>query len=305
MPLHRRRRALPSALLALALATGCAAAPPRRRLADPRRDPRRRATPAAEPARPPPSLHCPPLLRGIDLTPAQVEEALRINADLRERRIRSQGAGHRVPGAPWPAPPEEVQGASTPFVEMDAARVVRQGEELRSLRARHRPAGAPPAHPGASAARCRIASFGGSTTGRSAERRNASRTKDLGPALDLSTVQMMSMLVKAGVLWTSYADQVEPWRVKYHAAILDFARDDFDVAQGPRRRRAPRRARPATSCGRACASSSPCSSRRSARRSATSSTTSSTSRSRARPRRPRRGRGSGIAADAPVHDGGP
>jgi hypothetical protein len=41
------------------------------------------------------------------------------------------------------------------------------------------------------------------------------------------------MLVKAGVLWNSYADRAEPWRVHYRAAITRFARDDFDAHGEP------------------------------------------------------------------------
>jgi hypothetical protein len=40
---------------------------------------------------------------------------------------------------------------------------------------------------------------------------------------------MMSVLAKAGVLWSSFADRAEPWRLHYRTAIADFARDDFDV----------------------------------------------------------------------------
>src|SRR5262249_49649443 len=65
------------------------------------------------------------------------------------------------------------------------------------------------------------------------ERKNASRTRDLGPALDLSTWQLMQMLVKAGVLWNEFADRAEPWRSKYRAAIVDFAKDDYDVHAQP------------------------------------------------------------------------
>jgi hypothetical protein len=65
------------------------------------------------------------------------------------------------------------------------------------------------------------------------ERRNSQRTRELGPILELSTLQMMQMLVKAGVLWATFADRAEPWRDHYRAAITNFARDDFDAHKEP------------------------------------------------------------------------
>jgi hypothetical protein len=41
------------------------------------------------------------------------------------------------------------------------------------------------------------------------------------------------MLVKAGVLWANFADRAEPWRVHYRAAVVNFARDDFDAHKEP------------------------------------------------------------------------
>ena len=154
---------------------------------------------------------------------------LRINADLESTAVPLRGAadefGRSVAGAA-----RQCKG-DTPFMEMDAARLVREGEELRGpvIDAIQR------VHRVLTPAQRRTVSDrlveGDDWAKR--ERRNASRTRDLGPALDLSTMQMMSMLVKAGVLWTSFADRAEPWRVHYRAAITDFARDDFDAHKEP------------------------------------------------------------------------
>jgi hypothetical protein len=171
----------------------------------------------------------PPLLRGIDLTPAQVDQVVRIDADVQrsvEPFVSAVSDYERsVAGAVRKCKGE------TPFVESDAARVVRVGEELRvpALDAVQK------VHRLLTPAQRRKVS-GRLIEGDDAakrEKRNSARTRDLGPTLDLSTTQTMSMLLKAAVLWTWFADRVEPWRVKYHAAITHFADDDFDVHAEP------------------------------------------------------------------------
>ena len=217
MPLHRRYGAVPVALLALGLATACAATPAPQVASSP--------PPAAAPAGP----ELPPLLRDLELTPAQMDEVLRINADLERTaepfRDAARELGHSVAGAV-----RQCKGA-TPFMDLDAERVVREGEELRGpmlsgVQRVHRLL--------TPAQRRKVADrlLEGDDQAKR-ERSNSSRTRELGPALDLSTMQLMSMLVKAGVLWTSFADRVEPWRVRYHVAITNFAGDDFDVQHEP------------------------------------------------------------------------
>lgn len=221
MLIHRPRRL---AVLALAVAAGCAGAPP------PPATPPPEAAPTAAAAAPVAGgAELPPLLRGLDLTPAQMEEALRINADLENATQPVTSAaiafGRSVAGAA-----RGCKGAS-PFMETDAERVVREGEEVRGtvLDAVQR------VHRLLTPAQRRKVSDrlveGDDKAKR--ERRNSSRTRELGPALDLSAMQIMSMLMKAGVLWTTFADRIEPWRVQYHTAIVDFARDDFDVHREP------------------------------------------------------------------------
>ena len=119
----------------------------------------------------------------------------------------------------------------SPFIDADAARVVREGEELRgpvldAVQKFHKLL--TPAQRRTLSARL----VEGDDWAKR-ERRNSKRTRDLGPALDLSTLQLMSVLVKAGELWSSFADRAEPWRVHYRTAITDFARDDFDVHKEP------------------------------------------------------------------------
>ena len=177
----------------------------------------------------PGAAELPPLLRDLDLTPAQVDEAVRINAELERAAESVVGAanefGRSVAGAA-----RKCKG-DTPFMQVDAERVIRGGEEMRpqvldAIQRVHRLL--------TPAQRRKVSERlveGDDSAKR--ERRNASRTRDLGPVLDLSTMQVMQMLVKAGVLWSTFADKAEPWRVHYHAAILDFARDDFDAHHEP------------------------------------------------------------------------
>jgi len=222
MPLHRRYRAVPAALLALGLATSCAATP-----APPTASPPAAAAGVAAAAPAGPEL--PPLLRDLELTPAQMDEVLRINADLERTaepfRDAAKELGHSVAGAV-----RQCKGG-TPFMDLDAERVVREGEELRGPLL----SGLQRVHGLLTPAQRRKVSdrlLEGDDQAKR-ERRNSARTRELGPALDLSTMQLMSMLVKAGVLWTSFADRVEPWRVRYHVAITNFAGDDFDVHHEP------------------------------------------------------------------------
>ncbi len=221
MPLHRRYGAVPFALLALGLAAACA------------------TTPAPQAASPPPAVtagaaapagpELPPLLRDLELTPAQMDEVLRVNADLERTaeplRDAARELGHSVAGAVRQCK------AGTPFMDFDGERVVREGEELRGpllsgIQRVHRLL--------TPAQRRKVADrlLEGDDQAKR-ERSNSSRTRELGPALDLSTMQLMSMLVKAAVLWTSFADRVEPWRVRYHVAISNFAREDFDLQHEP------------------------------------------------------------------------
>jgi hypothetical protein len=119
----------------------------------------------------------------------------------------------------------------SPFIEADAGRVIREGDEMRArvldtVQRVHRLL--------TPAQRKKVSDRlveGDDWAKR--ERRNSQRTRELGPVLELSTMQMMSLLVKAGVLWTNFADRAEPWRVHYRAAIIDFARDDFDAHHEP------------------------------------------------------------------------
>jgi hypothetical protein len=165
----------------------------------------------------------------MDLTEAQRADVLRLYADLETSAEPFAGAvaelGHSMAGAV-----RQCKG-TTPFMEMDGERVVRQGEDLRPgvLEAAQR------LHKMLTPAqRKRLSDHlveGDNWAKR--ERRNASRTRDLGPILDLSTMQLMQMLVKAGVLWSSFADKADPWRQRYRTAITNFARDDFDVHAEP------------------------------------------------------------------------
>ena len=218
VPPDHRLGAVSLTLVALALATGCASAPPPPA-----------APPLAAAAAPAPGAALPPLLRDLDMTPAQEAEALRINADLVSSAESLAGAaddlGRSVAGAV-----RKCKGDS-PFMDADAARLVREGEEVRgpvidAVQRFHRLL--TPAQRRKLSARL----VEGDDWAKR-ERRNASRTRDLGPALDLSTMQLMKMLVKAGVLWTSFADKAEPWRGHYRAAIANFARDDFDARREP------------------------------------------------------------------------
>jgi hypothetical protein len=225
----RRRRAAPAALLALAVAAGCATTPPPA-AAPPAAPttPAPTATPQAVPA-PPAGAELPPLLHDLDLTPAQEAEIWRLDAELEGSAApfvdAANDLGRSVAGAA-----RQCKGDS-PFVDQDAARVIREGEAMRGpvvdgVQRLHRLL--------TPAQRKKVSDRlveGDDWAKR--ERRNASRTRDLGPALDLSTMQVMQMLVKAGVLWATFADKAEPWRVQYRAAITDFARDDFDAHKEP------------------------------------------------------------------------
>lgn len=217
-------RPLPFVLLFVSLA-GCAATP------TPPVTPPPMATGTAAPAAAAPAAgpELPPLLRGIGLTPEQVEAVIRINADLESKAepfVSSVNElGHSVAGAA-----RQCKG-DTPFIETDAARVVREGEDVRKpvLDAVQR------VHHVLTPAQRRIVSerLVESDDWAKRERRNSSRTRELGPALDLSTMQLVKMLVKAGVLWSSFADRAEPWRNHYRTAITNFAREDFDVHHEP------------------------------------------------------------------------
>ena len=219
-----------AALTALAIGVGCAGAPRSPVAPQPlaaTAPPAASATAAAAPA--PGEAELPPSLRDLGLTPAQVHEAVRISADLESTAEPFVGAvtefGHSVAGAA-----RQCKG-ETPFMQMDAARVIREGDELRgpvlsALQRVHRLL--------TPEQRRRLSDRlveGDDRAKR--ERRNASRTRDLGPILDLSTMQVMSMLVKAGVLWSTFADRAEPWRVHYREAVTHFVRDDFNVHDEP------------------------------------------------------------------------
>jgi Spy/CpxP family protein refolding chaperone len=200
--------------------------------------------PAAAPSAPPPATAAPvaatapsdprdellpPTLRDLDLTEAQRADILRTYADLESSAEPFASAvaeyGRSMAGAV-----RQCKG-TTPFMEMDGERLVRQGEDLRGPlldAAQHLHRVLTPAQ------RKKLSDRlveGDDWAKR--ERRNAARTKDLGPMLDLSTMQVMQMLVKAGVLWSSFADKADPWRVRYRTAITNFARDDFDVHAEP------------------------------------------------------------------------
>lgn len=218
-----RLRAIPLALAALHLAIGCAAAPP---------------PPPAAPPPPPASagapshsngVELPPLLQGLDLTPQQELEIWRINTDYANAAELFVGAANDLA--------HSVAGAATackgdsPFIEQDAARVVRLGEEMRgptieAAQRFHRLL--TPAQRKKLSARL----VEGDDWAKR-ERRNASRTRDLGAALDLTGTQVMKMLLKAASLWATFAEKAEPWRVHYRTAITNFARDDFDAKSEP------------------------------------------------------------------------
>ncbi|MFT3763965.1 MAG: Spy/CpxP family protein refolding chaperone [Minicystis sp.] len=204
--------------LLLVLVTGCAASssPP----------PPSPSQPAAAPApKESAASELPPVLRDLDLTPAQEAEILKIRADLQrdlEPLMRAAGdLGRSVAGAA-----RQCKG-DTPFVEADAARLVRMGEEVRgdvldAVQRFHRLL--TPAQRRKLSDRLLEADDWAKR-----ERRNESRSRSLAPALDLSMMQTMAMLVKARVLWSTFADRAEPWRLHYETAIAHFARDDFDA----------------------------------------------------------------------------
>lgn len=209
-------------LLSLALG-GCAATPPPASAPPPSPS----AAPASAGANDPNEL--PPALRDLDITPAQQAEIARIRVDLTRNAEPLVSAasemGRSVAGAA-----RQCKG-DTPFVEADAARVIRAGEELRgdvldAVQKLHKVL--------TPAQRQKLSTrlLEGDEWAKR-ERRNESRTKTLGPALDLSFSQTMQMLVKARVLWTTFADKAEPWRAHYKAAVANFARDDFDARREP------------------------------------------------------------------------
>src|SRR5262249_26115166 len=116
--LHRSRPALVLALLAPALVPACATTPP-----PPPAPPSVTAEPGAPatPAAPSPDeAALPPLLRELELTPAQMEAVLKLNDDLDrdgEGFLSAADAlGRSVAGAA-----RQCKG-ETPFVEMDASR---------------------------------------------------------------------------------------------------------------------------------------------------------------------------------------
>lgn len=206
-------------LLLLAFAGGCATALPPAPTPPP--------PPSAAPASAANDL--PPVLHDLDLTPAQVEEIRRIRADLvrdAEPLVRAAGEmGRSVAGAA-----RRCKG-DTPFVEADAARVIRAGEDMRgdvldAVNRFHRLL--------TPAQRQKLSTrlLEGDEWAKR-ERRNGSRTRTLAPALDLSFSQTMQMLVKARVLWTSFADKAEPWRAHYRTAVANFPRADFDAHKEP------------------------------------------------------------------------
>jgi Spy/CpxP family protein refolding chaperone len=217
------RGAVPAAVLAAVLAAGCASTPP---------------PPPATPPPPPPALgtpptsdkvELPPSLQGLDLTPAQQEEIFRIGAELEREGATVVSAamdfGHSVAGAA-----RQCKG-ETPFVEADAARVVRVSEEMRepvvtAVQRLHR------LLTPEQRKKLSVRLLEGNDAARR-ERRNESRTRSLGPQLDLTTMQMVTMLVKARALWGQYADRAEPWRLHYETAAEHFARADFDAHSEP------------------------------------------------------------------------
>ncbi|APR85953.1 Hypothetical protein A7982_11302 [Minicystis rosea] len=171
----------------------------------------------------------PPALRELALTPEQEAEVRRIRADLVRASEPIVGAandlGHSVAGAA-----RQCKGES-PFVDSDGARLVRMGEDVRgdvidAVQRFHRLL--TPAQRRKLSARL----LEGDDWARR-ERRNESRSRDLAPALDLSVMQTMAMLVKARVLWSTFADRAEPWRVHYKTAVEHFARDDFEARKEP------------------------------------------------------------------------
>ena len=226
---HRRRS---GALLALAFGAGCAGVPHPLVASQPlgvAEPPAASATAEAPSAPSPAEAALPPSLRDLDLSPAQVDAVLRIYADLESTAEPFVGAANEL-GRSVAGAARQCKG-DTPFIHMDAARVIREGEAMRgpvldAIQRVHRLL--------TPAQRKRLSDRlveGDDWAKR--ERRNPSRTRDLGPVLDLSTMQLMSMLVKAGVLWSNYADRAEPWRVHYRVGIIHFARDDFDARGEP------------------------------------------------------------------------
>jgi hypothetical protein len=220
------------ALLALAFAAGCAAAPHPPIASQPlaEAEPAAASATAEAPAAPSPAeAALPPSMRELGLSAAQVDAVLRVYADLESTAEPFVGAANEL-GRSIAGAARQCKG-ETPFIRMDAARVIREGEAMRAplldaIQQVHRLL--------TPAQRKKLSDRlveGDDWAKR--ERRNSSRTRDLGPALDLSTMQVMSMLVKAGVLWSNYADRTDPWRVHYRAAITRFARDDFDAHGEP------------------------------------------------------------------------
>jgi len=207
----------------LVLATGCATVPTQPPTPPSQETPAASAPGTAEPD------ELPPIMHGIDLTPKQIEDVIAMRADLRSKASAAVDAaldfGHSVAGA------ARLCKGDTPFMETDASRVVREGEEMREpiLDA------AQMLHKLLTPAQRKKLSdrlIDGDDWAKR-ERRNSSRTRDLGPAIDLSTMQMVQMLMKAAVLWSNFADKSDPWRVHYRTAITNFARDDFDVHNEP------------------------------------------------------------------------
>lgn len=220
------RRAIHAALLSVAFAAGCTATPPP---APPPVSRAPSALPSAAPAAAQDEDDIPPVLRGLDPTPAQVEETWRIKEDLDRAAEPFAGAVAEMMRSAAGAV-RKCQGDS-PFIESDGARVVRMGEDLRGpvldgvQRLHHL---LTPAQRAKLSQRLMETDDWGKR-----ERRNDARTRALGPALDLSMLQLATMLMKARMLWSSFADRAEPWQAHYHTAIVHFARADFDVHREP------------------------------------------------------------------------
>ncbi len=204
---------------------GCATVP-----AQPPAAPAPTETPAgAQPATASEPEDLPPMLRGLDLTAPQIAEVLKMQADLRNKADTLASASfdffHSVAGAA-----RQCKG-DTPFLGSDAERVVREAEEIREpfldaaqkLHALLTPA-----------QRQKLSDrlIQGNDAAKR-ERRNSARTRELGPQINLSTMQTVKLLTKAAELWSTYADKTDPWREQYRIAVVDFARDDFDVHKEP------------------------------------------------------------------------
>lgn len=216
---------MPLAILALALASGCASTPPPSAATAPPAS----AAPPAPAAKPAEDERLTPLLHDLGLTPAQAAEVIRLDAELRSKAEPLVGAsmelGRSVAGAA-----RQCKG-DTPFIESDARAVVREGEAMRqpTLEAIQRVhALLTPVQRGKVSQRL----LEGDEWAKR-ERKGSSRTRDLRAPLSLSAAQTMSVLMKAGVLWSSFADKTDPWQTHYRAAVTHFARDDFDVRREP------------------------------------------------------------------------